>query len=116
MTDGPRTRHTLIIVDKDGHILSFGCGGPDDCKPEEWTQVHHNALVAVNEAKSRIVNKKANRRGQFHSISYGISFGGGQKVCNVRGFRSVDWCSYRVFSNQVFFATPNKIKRAWRHC
>ena len=60
--------------------MGFECGAPNDCAWEDWDEVHRNALVAINGAKSSIDVKKANCCGAFKSISYGISYDGGQRV------------------------------------
>ena len=74
-------RKTHLLLDREHRVVGALVGRPRNA--EDWEAVHDQALKALESATLKMnLAKKAtkNRRGQYHSIAHGISFGGGQKV------------------------------------
>lgn len=75
----------MLILDKDGRIIACFVGKPDD--PAWDSEVIPGACRAMDRAACKGVAKGAftkkdrvHRRGNFLSLTTGVSFGGGQKV------------------------------------
>lgn len=75
-------RTSRAIVDKDGRIIAVLVGRPND---PGWRAVHRSAHVALQSARTRcrfLKKSKQHHRGDFPALTVGISYGGGQPVCN----------------------------------
>lgn len=70
-------RQTLVIVDRKKRIIAACIGRPSG--DETWEGTHKEASEILRVAHDRIfLGNKANRRGNFSALSFGISYGGGQ--------------------------------------
>ena len=67
----------MLIVDRDGCLIAILGGRPED---ENWQKVQDEAQEHLQEACDRLKTKKGctHRRGQFVTLSCGVSHGGGQ--------------------------------------
>jgi hypothetical protein len=75
-------RHTLVIVDQKQRIIAVCVGRPNGDKT--WENMHQEASEILGVARDRIfLGNKINRRGNFSALSFGISYGGGQKYPKV---------------------------------
>ena len=72
------------MVDKEGRILIMLAGSPKD--EADWKNACARCAALLEETRGSYVEAKdANkRRGDYASVSAGISFGGGQKVRSCR--------------------------------
>ena len=71
-------RTTLLVTDEDDRIIVFGAGPPNAA---DWDAVVAQFLVDLDEAASKLKHpKRSDRRGNYHTIATGISYGGGQRV------------------------------------
>ncbi len=73
-----RTPH--LLLDCEHHIIGVLAGRPRD---HSWKVVHKDALAALRSAATKMkftVDEERGRRGSFPTISFGVSYGGGQKV------------------------------------
>ncbi|KAJ7610348.1 hypothetical protein FB45DRAFT_761241 [Roridomyces roridus] len=81
----PFCRDPLLIVDQDGRIIAVFVGKPDD--PDWDENVIPGVAAAMEEALRDGVDdgvfsaeNLTHRRGNFYTLTSGVSFGGGQKV------------------------------------
>lgn len=75
-------RQTQAIVDQKQRIIAVCVGRPSGDKT--WESMHQKASEILGVAKDGILfGKKKNRRGNFPALSFGISYGGGQKYPKV---------------------------------
>jgi hypothetical protein len=67
----------VLIVDRDGRLIAILGGRPED---ENWQKVQDEAQEHLQEACDRLKTKKGctHRRGEFATLSCGVSHGGGQ--------------------------------------
>ncbi|KAI0755738.1 hypothetical protein C8Q74DRAFT_1175577, partial [Fomes fomentarius] len=71
------TRHPKLILDQQERVIAVLAGQPKDT--EGWECVLHGAEAAMDRASQHYKFPMIpNRRGDYQSISTGISFGGGQ--------------------------------------
>ena len=69
---------TFGLTDADNRLFLVCAPGPDT---KDWPQVTSDFVAADLDAKSQIrFPKEEDRRGPFKTVTYGVSFGGGQQV------------------------------------
>ena len=74
-------RQTLAIVDQKQRIIAVCVGRPNG--DETWEGMHQEASEILRVARDKIFFRKKNPRGNFSHLSFGISYGGGQKYPKV---------------------------------
>ena len=80
------SRTTHLLLDAGHRIIGVLAGQPRNT--HGWRAVHDDALTALKLAATSLnfteieeMEGPGGRRGSFSTIAYGLSFGGGQKVC-----------------------------------
>lgn len=77
-----RTRKPRALLDKTGRVFTVLAGKPKDIAG--WDRVNAQVQEVFDGARAsyKLDAKQAfHRRGEYPTISAGISYGGGQKVC-----------------------------------
>lgn len=68
-----------MILDDENRIMGILAGRPKD---HDWDIVHAEMSKKLEEAGNKLPSSRQEaRRGQYFSLSTGVSHGGGQKVC-----------------------------------
>ena len=71
-------RTPVAIIDEEDRIISVLAGRP---KGEDWDDVHQRMSDLLRDAPCHLETVRQERRGDFVSLSTGVSYGGGQTVC-----------------------------------
>ena len=74
----PIHSRTYLLLDRARRVVGVLCAQPK----QDWQKVHKKAYKAIQRVASYFNSRaaKPHRRGTFHSIAHGLSFGGGQEV------------------------------------
>jgi len=75
-------KHTGI-ADKEGRLFAYRISPPRGS--EEMQQKSQSAIESLASAYTADADTFSHKRGNFETATFGISFGGGQKVC-LQGF------------------------------
>lgn len=68
-------RTPTAIIDQEDRVMTVLAGRPDG---EDWSQVHARMSALLEQAGANIPGPRTERRGNFVSLSTGVSYGGGQ--------------------------------------
>lgn len=70
-------RTPTAIVDQEDRVMAVLAGRPDS---QDWDSVHAQMSALLQETGANIPGPHKERRGNFVSLSTGVSYGGGQMV------------------------------------
>ena len=76
-------RTPTAITDQHDRIVTMLAGRPQD---DDWDDVHAQMSAHLEDAGGEVQCPRKERRGDFISLSTGVSYGGGQtvSVCHMR--------------------------------
>lgn len=88
-----QSRTTHALADKHDKCFGLLAGQPDD---PTWQDTVRGAAEALREAKEKVnLGRRVDRRGNFGTIAYGVSYGGGQRVSVQEHGRTQDLTGYQ---------------------